>query len=105
MKLYVSGGVNHGGGFALEAQVMRSVEVFDPATGTWASKASTIFNHVDHGLLAVPNDKLFAVGGDAEQSAECYDPQTDSWTHVPEMDMLGHGHWSKASVTFVSGRL
>jgi N-acetylneuraminic acid mutarotase len=76
-KLYVAGGASAAGSLA-------TLEVYDPATDTWATKAP--MPTARHGAGgAVINGKLYVVGGDVTPgrkltTLEVYDPATDTWT-------------------------
>ena len=61
-----------------------NVDVFDPESNTWSSKADMIHGRCHH-ALAVLNGELRAVGGWDVASSEKYDARTDSWSVAPEM--------------------
>ena len=70
-KLYVAGG-----------QTLATLEVYDPATDTWTTKAPmpTARFGVGGGVI---NGKLYVVGGDNGSklaTLEVYDPATNTWT-------------------------
>ncbi len=78
-KLYVLGGLIHGG------HSINTLEVYDPVTDTWTTKASmpTARQAMAVGVI---NGQLHAVGGFLETVAgfalnthEVYDPATDTW--------------------------
>ena len=66
---------------------MNTVEVFDPATGTWETKAPMLVprNHLAGGVV---NGKIYVMGGrvgssfvgaSSTDAVEEYDPATDTW--------------------------
>jgi N-acetylneuraminic acid mutarotase len=82
-KLYVAGGTGTG------ANSLATLEVYDPATNTWATKAPmpTARDGASGGVI---NGKLYVVGGDIDQNTklttlEVYDPATDTWTTKASM--------------------
>jgi N-acetylneuraminic acid mutarotase len=89
-RIYVIGGAPGGGQWF---QGLSTVEEYDPATDTWASKADmptarTLFS------TSVVNGRVYAIGGDRSDppppngrfsTVEEYDPATDSWTRKADM--------------------
>ncbi|TKY56230.1 F-box/kelch-repeat protein [Spatholobus suberectus] len=79
------------GGFS-KASTMKCVWRFDPIQNAWkkVNSMSTGRAYCKTGIL---NDKLYVVGGVSQgqagliplQSAEVFDPFTDTWSHVPSM--------------------
>jgi len=93
-KLYVVGGITSSGGLA---NIVATLEVYDPATNMWTTKTSmpTARHHVGG---AVINGKFYVVGGDAGgvvATLEVYDPATNMWTTKTPMpqarNVLGAG--------------
>lgn len=89
-KIYAMGGRTTPQGVAID-----TVEMYDPATDTWAPKSSMGIPRVLFGATAV-NGKIYAIGG-ADFSAELvfstvevYDPQTDMWTTKSDMPTPRH---------------
>lgn len=85
-KLYAIGG--RGGDCG--ADLLGTVEAYDPATGSWAPRAAMPTPRWQVGVAAGANGKLYAIGGeDASGSAlnvvEEYDPLTDTWTRKGNM--------------------
>jgi N-acetylneuraminic acid mutarotase len=77
-KLYLAGGRSAAGGF-----YSSTLDMYDPATGTWQTKASM---PTARGYIAgrVINGKLYVLGGVDNlgtqlATLEVYDPATDSW--------------------------
>jgi len=69
-------------------ECLNSVESFDLTTNTWCPLKPMLFAR---GRFAVAemHGRLYACGGSNGQmdlcSAECYDPNTDSWMLLPDM--------------------
>jgi N-acetylneuraminic acid mutarotase len=77
-RLYAVGGANSSG------SSLSTVEEYDPATNTWATKASMQARR-SLGVAALPNGKLYAVGGANSSGSplstvEEYDLATNVWT-------------------------
>jgi len=78
--LYVSGGLFGAGG---SREVLRSVECFDPAIGTWQFDSYMTKDRASHTLF-VFEDELYAVGGEAGGNAtlEKRNNATKKWSRV-----------------------
>jgi len=79
-KLYAIGGSNGSGSIVYLA----TVEEYDPATNTWATRAPMPTPRSVLGVVAAANGKLYAIGGQTTGSiilatVEEYDPTTDTW--------------------------
>lgn len=74
-KLYVTGGIN--------ISYLRSVEVYDPASGRWAAAPDLPTMRGNH-AAAVLNGKLYVLGGHTGNgpvnTVDAYDPMTNTWT-------------------------
>ncbi|WP_128895707.1 Kelch repeat-containing protein [Longirhabdus pacifica] len=86
-KIYVIGGHIPDDGVGLDA--VSTVEMYDPSTNTWTTKASmsTVRTYFS---TAVVNDKIYAIGGYRDgleplSSVEMYDPDTNTWTTKASM--------------------
>lgn len=79
------------GGFS-KASTMRCVWRFDPIQNSW-SKVTSMSTGRAYCKTGILNNKLYVVGGVSQgqaglvplQSAEVFDPSTDTWSHVPSM--------------------
>jgi len=86
-KIYAIGGVKLPG---FDTDGIRKIEVYDPATDSWAVKATmpTARNWL---ACAAVNGKIYAIGGDTTflsnplKSMDEYDPVTDKWIRKADM--------------------
>ncbi|MBI3646088.1 MAG: hypothetical protein HY233_09015, partial [Acidobacteriales bacterium] len=92
-QLYVAGGFQACYG---PCPMVNTLEVYDPATNIWTSKASmpTTRSHMDG---AVIDGKLYVVGGSTDggnaiATLEVYDPSTDAWTTNAPMPTARQSH-------------
>lgn len=85
-----------------------SAEIFDPGTGVWSMVAAMKKPRYSHGLIALRNGKVLAIGGCSAHwgtrpivDVEMYDPLSDSWSDVASLPnsrcyfsnvLLGNGH-------------
>ena len=93
-QIYVIGGRDKMSG---TFRAVGTVEEYDPATDTWATRSSMPLPRYELGVLAASNGKVYAIGGRdyvqfggytfyAEyQRVEEYDPVTDTWTKRADM--------------------
>jgi N-acetylneuraminic acid mutarotase len=85
------------GGHALR---LSSVELYDPASGTWTSAAALPEAFAGHGATLLPNGEVLVSGGDVPSGpgaigsahAAIYDPGNDAWTMVANMITPRIGH-------------
>ena len=77
---------------------LATVEVFDPASGTW--REGPVLNEARSGFgAAVVGDRIFVAGGEilgqrpwtALASAEVYEPETGAWRFLSELPAGIHG--------------
>jgi N-acetylneuraminic acid mutarotase len=96
-KVYVAGGRYDGGGFG--SPMTDSLDVFDPALGTWSSAAPML--RPRGGLNGVVALGCFHTwGGEGTNTGEpndvfpdhdVYDPVTDTWSALPPLPIPVHG--------------
>jgi hypothetical protein len=68
-----------------------SVEIFDPAAGTFSAAASRSVALGDGALVMLTDGRaLFAAGDDSGAHAEIYQPSGDSWTVDPDAPPAGN---------------
>jgi len=72
--------------------VSRSVEIYDPKTGTWANAASLATPRMNHAAYLLPTGEVFVAGGQSDlagnsalRSTEIFNPQTGAWRGGPDM--------------------
>lgn len=90
-KIYVIGGKS------LNNNVLNSVELFDPAMGTWSISEVAPMNIARYNASAVVYEgKIYVTGGRNESEVfdevEVYDPVQNSWQAVNEMRKDREGH-------------
>ena len=96
-KIYVMGGIG--------ANVLDTVEVYDPQADSWqrvASMPQCLCNHA----AAVIGGKIYVTGGDDSQESQMnsvyvYDPQAGAWAQLASMGIARRCHASAA----VGGKL
>ena len=60
------------------------VEAYDPATGTWTTKAPVPIPHGSLGIAVTKDGRIWAVGAeDGPATVAVYDPVLDLWTTRP----------------------
>ncbi|WP_437851629.1 Kelch repeat-containing protein [Sorangium sp. So ce363] len=96
-RVLVAGGfteVDDGTPYAARTAVgLTAVEIYDPATRTWAPAAPLYQGRRGHAAVLLPNGQVLVAGGRlrSEQSgtelgsAELYDPTNDTWTKVANL--------------------
>lgn len=71
------------------APIHASVEIYDPATGSFRPAASMGTPRASHGAVPLADERVLVVGGwtgrEATATAEVYDPEADRWTAAGEM--------------------
>jgi N-acetylneuraminic acid mutarotase len=96
-KIYVAGG-RYGGGF-VESPLTDSLDVFDPATGSWTARRPML--RPRGGVSAVvANGCLHVYGGEGANIGEpngvfpdhdVYDPRSDTWRRLERLPVPFHG--------------
>ena len=81
-KIYLIGGCS---GPEQSANMVTTVDIFDPSTNTWSSpETSGTFTGRDNLTLSVINGKIYAVGGYNDNgdvnTFEVFDPATNTWS-------------------------
>ncbi|BBI32662.1 Kelch repeat-containing protein [Cohnella abietis] len=91
-KIYTFGGFS-GNAATYDGGPLNTVEVYDLATDTWASKA-TMPSARGWATAAVYNGKIYVFGGLVSKSEEAsntvfvYDPTTDTWANKANMPVI-----------------
>jgi len=109
-KVLVAGGAQQSPDFA--EQSLASVELYDPATGTWSWSPTRNLATAREGHTAtlLPNGKVLVVGGYDDYvffpyvlaSAELYDPATGTWSPSGN---LGTARYSHTATLLPSGKV
>jgi hypothetical protein len=85
-QIYAFGGM--GGGYC-GADMLTTVEAYDPATDSWATRASMPSQRSGFGMAAASNGRIYIMGGVDSNgllaTVEEYNPATDSWTQKADM--------------------
>jgi N-acetylneuraminic acid mutarotase len=107
-KVLVTGGIS--GSAQFPAPGLAAAELYDPATGTWATTGSMRTARWGHSAVLV-GGKVLVAGGTtirssqsvkAVRSAELFDPATGAWTEVEPMTDARSGH---TAVVLGNGRV
>jgi hypothetical protein len=97
-KVLVAGGFVDEPGTILGGFTIRTVELYDPATGSWTSTGSLAQQRYQHTATLLPNGKVLVVGGDGHYSggiqatAELYDPANGTWTSTDDLNTRRFSH-------------
>jgi large repetitive protein len=110
-KLFVFGGRTRNADGSVVDAVLASVEMYDPATNTWTSRASMPTARRS-GVVGLIGGKAQVMGGERSSTAsgtfaanEEYDPGTNSWRALASMLTPRHGAVAGtiAGVVYVAG--
>lgn len=75
--------------------VRKSVEAYNPESGTWSSVNDMALCRRNAGVVAM-NNLLYVVGGDDGSSnlasVEVYNPKTETWTMLPSCMSIGRSY-------------
>ena len=88
--LLMDGRVLVTGGLDLEFNALSSVEVYDPASGTWSASSAMFEARRDHTATLLPDGRVLIAGGhglenEIHASAELFDPSNHTWTSAGDM--------------------
>ncbi len=82
--------------------VLRSAEIYDPATGNWTATGSLVTPRVVHSATLMNNGKVLVTGGGREEypfdhhngvdKTEMYDPATGQWSAAANLNVPRFGH-------------
>jgi large repetitive protein len=101
-KVLVTGGIS----LHVAGNILRSAELYDPATGTWTATGDMTIERADHTATLLPSGKVLVAGGGTFNfdwsSAELYDPATGIWTAT---DSLATPRLSHTATLLPSGKV
>ncbi|WP_437603000.1 kelch repeat-containing protein [Sorangium sp. So ce590] len=116
-RVLVAGGYKLNGNEMPEGRT--GVEIYDPATGAWTAAAPTNLPRMQHTATLLPSGRVLVVGGggqiyggteeeivvlvDAGETAEIYDPASDTWTLTPPPNF--RHTWASAVAPMSHGRV
>jgi N-acetylneuraminic acid mutarotase len=108
-KIYAIAG-QHGNDAALTT--VKTVNVFDPSTGQWSTKApaQTAVSHISSSTF-VHDGRIFVAGGEtahgiATAEVRAYDPATNTWaqaTSLPQRRLSGVADVIDGTIYFTTG--
>ena len=106
-RVLVAGGANGG---ASAVKYLASVELYDPATGSWSAASSMARGRADHTATLLPDGKVLIAGGyngnleggSFISAAELYDPATGTWASTGSMSTPRSRH---AAASLPDGRV
>jgi hypothetical protein len=84
------------GGYSPSFTLLRSAELYNPSTRTWAATGNMVTARVYHEAAVRGNGTVLVAGGYGDAgtlaSAETYNPSTGSWTSRAAMSKVRQGH-------------
>ena len=107
-----------GGGSNFYTKVLRSCEIYNPATGVWSATANMAKYRAGATSFVMPDGRVLVAGGSegngshelrdvadllgsAQETTEIYNPATDSWSAGPSMSEFKAG---AMSIVLADGR-
>ncbi|GKA69595.1 F-box/kelch-repeat protein SKIP30 [Tanacetum coccineum] len=105
-KLFVLGGRSHPVSCVQDRTSTNEVWAYDPIFRQWAQRAPMIVPRASF-ACCVWNGKILVAGGftapmKSTSTAEIYDPDTDTWDPIPDLD---HGHDSQCKGFVIDGAI
>jgi hypothetical protein len=105
-RVLVAGGRN-------EHEILRSAELYDPATGTWRRTADMSVTRYWPSAVRLDDGRVLVIGGNdidsdevakmrGQTSVEAFDPATERWQTVAS---LNHPRWSGTATLLEDGRV
>jgi hypothetical protein len=99
-KVLIAGGYTKGPpGAEFNYRILNTAELFDPASGTFTALPSMTLDRVYHTATLLQNGKVLIVGGFTASvfpyitnTAELFDPATETFTRVPGIMILERGY-------------
>ncbi len=82
----VAGGVGGPSSFSI-----KTVEIYDPATGVWTPAASMFNARSSHAAVLLPSGNVLVAGGSGSFPAELYNPATNTWASTGNMHEFRFG--------------
>ena len=91
----IDGRILVSGGLGISFQPLSSAEIYDPQKGKWSYVAGMSVPRFQHSVTTLPDGRVLVVGGTSAsgqgnsplQSAELYDPATNTWTSAASMSV------------------
>jgi uncharacterized repeat protein (TIGR01451 family) len=88
-KVLLAGGSNTNG------NTLKSVEIFNPVTGSWVSASDMLFARFAHRATLLPNGTVLVSGGanfTSQSGSEIYDPSTGTWKATGHLTTARYSH-------------
>lgn len=89
-----------GGGYGINEETLKDVEIYDPLTNSWTTRSPMINGRNSHTATLLNNGEVLVGGGGSIGSSgsnplpyvEIYNPTNNSWRSVESMSMARSGH-------------